>query len=131
MEKTVWQTSRNDDRQGRYHRRKPVIDCPSCVKRGESFEIAVDIDQILNNQTDEELQVRWVTLYFYPDGNASPYKLQTILLDSNNIGIDETGGNLHLSVRANCSVNCSGTLFSIAFCNVQEFFYSCKRLLVE
>jgi len=56
----------------------PVIDCPDAVKTDEMFEVKLTIGKEIPHPNTTAHHIRWVALYFHPDGEKFSYNVARV-----------------------------------------------------
>ena len=96
------------------------IVCPECVVTGEPFDVSVILEPDSQPLVREQPRVRWITLYFFPELYLNP-------LSGNHSQVGQSPAVVSYAVST-CRINEGGTLYAFIFYNVQEFFYSRKKI---
>ena len=52
----------------------PVIDCHDSVKRGEWLKVRVSVGKTVSHPNTTDHHIRWMELYFHPEGNEFPFQ---------------------------------------------------------
>jgi len=52
----------------------PVIECPDRVRAGELLPLKVSIDKEIVHPNIAEHHLRYITVYFHPEGKKLPYE---------------------------------------------------------
>lgn len=112
----------------------PVIDLPDKVKRGEFFKIAVSVGKEIPHPNTTEHHIRWIEVYFQPDGEKFPYQIARF--ESSAHGESIQGPNTstvftHPEVVCSFKTEKSGTIFATAYCNIHGFWQNTKDLKLE
>ena len=109
----------------------PVIDCPDQVKKDELFEVKVSLGKEVAHPNKTEHHIRWITLYFHPEGDKFTYQVGHFEFNAHGESTDgpDTGPvYANHSVTASCKVEKSGTLHALAFCNIHGLWESSKEI---
>ena len=53
----------------------PVITAPDKVKKGEFFDVEVGIGKEIAHPNKTEHHIRWIVVYFQPEGEKFPYEI--------------------------------------------------------
>lgn len=110
----------------------PVIEAPTKVKAGESFQVEVSVGKEISHPNTTEHHIRWIRLCFKPDtGNV--YDLG--LFEFNAHGESVEGPNkgpvyTEPSARVAVKLNASGTLMAAAYCNIHGLWESSHDISV-
>ena len=111
----------------------PVIDCPDKVKAGEAFEVAVSVGKAVAHPNTTEHHIRWITLYFLPEGEKFTYQVAGIAFDAH--GESAKGANqgpvyTHPAASVPMKTAKSGTLYAVSLCNIHGLWESSKDIKV-
>lgn len=111
----------------------PVIECPDQVKADEVFEVKVSIGKEIAHPNTTEHHIRWITLYFHPEGERFTYQVGHFEFNAH--GESVQGANqgpvyTHHAVSAALKVNKPGTLHALAYCNIHGLWESSKDVKV-
>jgi len=111
----------------------PVIECPDEVKADEVFEVKVGVGEEIGHPNTTEHHIRWISLYFHPEGASSPYDVGHYEFNAH--GESVAGPNqgpvyTHHAVSASLKINKSGTLHALAYCNIHGLWESSKEISV-
>ena len=111
----------------------PVIDCPDQVASGEFFTVSLTLGKEIAHPNTTEHHIRWMSLYFHPEGAKSPSHVATFELAAHgeavagpNEGPVYTGHSTTTSLK----VTQSGTLYAVAYCNIHGVWESTKDITV-
>ncbi len=99
----------------------PVIEAPSEVKVGERFTVRVTIGKEIGHPNTTEHHIRWVNVYFHPEGGKFTYHVGNFEFAAHGEAV--SGPNTgpvytHHEVTFSMTLNESGTLYALAFCNI-------------
>ena len=111
----------------------PVIECPDTVKAGELFEVKVGIGKEIAHPNTTEHHIRWIRLYFHPEGDKFTYDVGSFEFNAH--GESVAGANqgpvyTHHGVTAYLKVSKAGTLHALALCNIHGLWESSKEISV-
>jgi superoxide reductase len=111
----------------------PAIECPDQVKKDEVFQIKVSLGKEVAHPNTTEHHIRWVTLYFHPQGDKFTYQVGHFEFTAH--GESTEGPNTgpvytNHSVTASCKLQKGGTLHAISFCNIHGLWESSKEVAV-
>jgi superoxide reductase len=112
----------------------PVIECSEKVKSGELFSIKVTIGKEIAHPNTTEHHIRWIAVYFHPEGDKFPYQVGNCEFSAHgestegpNKGPVYTNHEVVLSLK----INKSGTLYAVALCNIHGLWQSSKMVTVN
>lgn len=109
----------------------PVIEAPDKVKKGEFFKVTVSVGKEIPHPNTTEHHIRWIEVYFQPDGEKFPYQIGKFEFTAH--GESVQGPNTS-TVFTNSEVVCSiktekaGTIFASSYCNIHGLWQSSKRI---
>lgn len=111
----------------------PVIEAPESVKAGDSFVVKVSVGKEIPHPNTTEHHIRWIKLYFMPEGGKFAYDLGSSEFSAH--GESAAGANqgpaysepvMALGVK----LNVSGTLTAVAYCNIHGLWESSQTIKV-
>lgn len=109
----------------------PVIECPDAVRSGETFDVKVSLGKEIAHPNTTEHHIRWITLYFHPEGDKFPYQVGHFEFTAH--GESAAGPNqgpvyTDHSVTSSLKVSKAGTLHALALCNIHGLWESSKEI---
>jgi superoxide reductase len=111
----------------------PVIDCPATVASGEPFDVKVSLGKEIAHPNTTEHHIRWISLYFHPDGDKFPYQVGHFEFTAHGesaAGPNEGPVYTNHSISASLTVSKPGTLHALALCNIHGLWESSKAINV-
>ncbi len=111
----------------------PVIECPASVKGGEPFEIKVSIGKEISHPNTTEHHIRWIQVFFHPEGGKFGYQLANCEFTAHgesSDGADKGPAYSHHAVTLGAILKKPGTLFALGFCNIHGMWESRKEIKV-
>jgi len=109
----------------------PVIDCAGQVKAGDLFIATISIGKEIAHPNTTEHHIRWISVYFHPNGEKLPYEIGRFefsahgeSVDGPNKGPVYTNHEVAISLR----INKPGTLYATALCNIHGLWGSEKEI---
>jgi superoxide reductase len=111
----------------------PVIDCPDAVKADEVFEVKVSVGKEIAHPNTTEHHIRWIQLFFKPDGEKFTYQVGNFEFDAH--GESTEGANAgpvytHHAVAAALKVKKSGVLHATSLCNIHGLWESSRAIKI-
>ncbi len=109
----------------------PVIECPDAVAADEIFEVKVSLGKEVAHPNTTEHHIRWIQLYFQPEGEKFAYQVGNFEFcahGESTDGADKGPVYTNHSATASLKVKKAGTLFATAFCNIHGLWESAKSL---
>lgn len=112
----------------------PVIDCADKVKAGEKLNIEVGVGNEIPHPNTTEHHIRWIKLYFMPQGGKFVYELANFDFAAHGESVE--GANKGPAYtepfgKAVVKLTASGTLLCTAYCNIHGIWESSKEITVE
>lgn len=112
----------------------PVIECPDEVNADEVFEVKVSLGREIAHPNTTEHHIRWVQLFFKPEGDKFSYQVGNFEFTAHGESVDgpNTGPiYTHHSIKAECKINKAGTLLATALCNIHGLWENTKGIKVK
>ncbi len=112
----------------------PVIDCPDTVKADEVFEVKVTLGAEVAHPNTTAHHIRWIQLYYLPEGAKFVYQLGTFEFNAHGEstdGPDEGPAYTDHSVTARVKLKKSGTLVATSLCNIHGLWEFAKPVTVS
>ncbi len=112
----------------------PVIDCPDQVKAGEVFKVQVTLGKEVAHPNKTEHHIRWIDLYFHPQGDKFPYQVgrfQFTAHGESTEGPDTGPVYTNHEVTASLKISKPGTLLATSYCNIHGLWQSQKDVAVS
>ncbi|MFC1866096.1 class II SORL domain-containing protein [Chloroflexota bacterium] len=111
----------------------PVIDCPDQVKVGDMFRATVSVGKEVAHPNTTEHHIRWVSVYFHPEGEKFPHEVGRFEFSAHGESIDGPNqGSVYTNHEVAISLKISkpGTLYATSFCNIHGLWQSAKGIKV-
>lgn len=124
---TVGEFYKSDDWKTEKH--VPVIECPDSVPSGEVFEVKVSIGKEVAHPNKTEHHIRWIRVYFVPDGAKTPYEIGSFEFCAHGAstdGPDTSTIYTHHVVTCAFKTEKAGTLVATSFCNIHGLWENAK-----
>ena len=112
----------------------PVIECPDTVKADEFFAIKATLGKAVSHPNAPEHHIRWIQLYFLPDGAKAPYQIGNFEFTAHGDSPDlATKGSVftHHEVTASLKIGKAGTILALAHCNIHGLWQSAKEVKIS
>ena len=112
----------------------PVIECEGTIGADEKLDVSVTIGKEISHPNTTEHHIRWVQLFFKPDGEKSTYEAGNFEFTAH--GESPEGANAgpiytHHAVRASLNIKKSGTLIATSLCNIHGLWESSKEIKIK
>ena len=109
----------------------PVIECEDRVKAGEMFQVKATVGKEIAHPNTTEHHIRWITVYFHPDGAKFPYEVGRFEFNAH--GESGEGPNTgpvytNHSIAFSMKTTKSGKLYATSFCNIHGLWRSEKAI---
>jgi superoxide reductase len=105
----------------------PAITGPDSVKAGEWIKLNVRVGKEIAHPNTVEHHIRWIQVYYTPDGGKFTYDLGRATFNSHGEGPIVTGSNADFHFTASAS----GTINAVSHCNIHGLWESSKKLSVS
>ncbi len=125
-------TIQTDDYKNEKH--VPVIDAPDSVQSGEMFKVELSVGKEVAHPNTTEHHIRWISLFFLPDGSKNPIQIGDIIFDahgSSTEGADTSTVYTNHSGSLEFKTEKSGTLLASSYCNIHGLWESSKQLNLD
>ncbi len=112
----------------------PVIECLDKVTSDEMFEVKVGLGKEVAHPNTTEHHIRWISLYFHPQGDKFPYEVGHFEFTAHGESADGPNqGSVytHHQVGVSMKTSKSGTLHALAFCNIHGLWENSKDIQVS
>jgi superoxide reductase len=109
----------------------PVIECPDAVRADEMFEVKVGLGKEVAHPNTTEHHIRWISLFFHPDGEKFPYHIGHYEFNAH--GSSVKGPNTssvytHHAITTWFKTGKPGTILALALCNIHGLWQSSKKI---
>jgi superoxide reductase len=111
----------------------PVIDCTDEVGADEVFNVKVSIGEEVAHPNTTEHHIRWIRLYFLPEGDKLAYEVGTFEFNAHGEsaeGADTGPVYTHHAATVALKIKKSGTLVATSFCNIHGLWENSKDVKV-
>lgn len=109
----------------------PVIDAPDKGKKGEWINVTLTVGREIAHPNTTEHHIRWISLFFLPDGEKFPYQVAKIEFDAHGEAVG--GPNMstvytHPQATVIFKTDKPGTLLGSSYCNIHGLWQNSKKL---
>jgi superoxide reductase len=111
----------------------PVIECADQVKAGDLFIVTVSVGKEIAHPNTTEHHIRWISVYFHPDGDKFPYQVGHFEFTAHGESVEGPNkGPVYTNheVAATLKVSKPGVLYATALCNIHGLWGSEKEIKV-
>jgi superoxide reductase len=111
----------------------PVIECADQVKAGDFFPVKVTLGKEIAHPNTTEHHIRWISVYFQPDGEKFPYQIGYFEFTAHGgsvEGPDKSSVYTHHEVGLSLKTGKSGAIYATALCNIHGLWRSAKEIKV-
>jgi len=111
----------------------PVIECPDSVSAEEFFKVTVSLGKEVAHPNTTEHHIRWIRLYFKPDGGKFAYEVGSFEFTAHGESVEgANAGPVYINHTVTCSMKTTqpGILIATAYCNIHGLWESQKRVAV-
>lgn len=112
----------------------PVIETPDEVGKGEFFEVKVTIGKEVAHPNKTEHHIRWVEVYFHPEGGKFPYHIGRADFSAHGEsaeGADTGTVYTHHAATLSFKTDKPGTIYATSYCNIHGLWQNAKQIKVK
>jgi superoxide reductase len=112
----------------------PVIDAPDAVPKGEVFQVRVTVGKEISHPNSTHHHIRWVTVFFKPDGTKFPYQIGKAEFSAHGEsaeGPDTSSVYTHHEAVLSFKTDQAGIIYAASLCNIHGLWQSSKAVSVE
>lgn len=111
----------------------PVIECPGEVGSDEEFMVMVTVGKEIPHPNTTEHHIRWVQMYFQPDGEKFTYQVANCEFTAHGESAEgANAGPVYTESKAGASLKLkkSGVLYATSLCNIHGLWESAMEIKV-
>jgi superoxide reductase len=111
----------------------PVVECPDKVSPDQIFEVRVSVGKEIAHPNTTAHHIRWITLYFHPDGEKFSYQVGRVEFAAHGEspeGADTSSVYTHHSAVMSMKTKKPGVLYAVSLCNIHGLWEGEKKLQV-
>lgn len=111
----------------------PVIECPDSVAPDQVFEVRVSVGKEIAHPNTTAHHIRWVALYFHPEGGKFSYQIARVEFGAHGEGpegVDTSTIYTHHQAVVSMKTKSPGTLYAVSLCNIHGLWEGEKKLSV-
>ncbi len=112
----------------------PVIEAADKVKKGGLSKVTVTVGKEIPHPNKTEHHIRWIVVYFQPEGEKFPYQIGRAEFASHGEstqGPDTSTVYTQPEVTLSFKTEKAGMLFASSYCNIHGLWQSSKALKIE
>jgi superoxide reductase len=112
----------------------PVIDVPDRIRKGEFFEVKVTIGKEVAHPNKTEHHIRWIAVYFQPEGGKFPYQIGRADFTAHGESVDGADTSTvytHHAATLSFKTEKPGTIYAASFCNIHGLWENSKEIKVQ
>jgi superoxide reductase len=112
----------------------PVIEAPGTVKKGDAIKITISVGREIPHPNTTEHHIRWVEVYFSPDGEKFPYQIGKFEFTAHGESVQGPNTSTvftHPEVMCNFKTDKAGTILASSYCNIHGLWQNAKRMEIE
>jgi superoxide reductase len=109
----------------------PVIDITGNVKKGEFFKINVAVGKEIAHPNKTEHHIRWIDVYFHPNGEKFPYQIGKIDFTAHgesSQGPDTSTVYTNHEVEMAFKTDKPGIIYASSYCNIHGLWQGYKEI---
>ena len=112
----------------------PVIECPDKIAADEMFDVKVTLGKEVAHPNTTEHHIRWIQLYFHPDGDKFPCQVGNFEFTAHGESVDGADkGPVYTnhSVTASMKTKKPGVLYATSLCNIHGLWEYAKEVKIK
>ncbi len=112
----------------------PVIEAPEKAEKGELFTVKVSVGREVAHPNKTEHHIRWIDLYFHPEGEKFPYQIGKVEFCAHGASVsgpDTSTVYTHPSAVFSFQTGKPGTILASSYCNIHGLWENSAELAVE
>ena len=112
----------------------PVIECADKVKANEFFPVKVTLGKEVAHPNTTEHHIRWISVYFHPDGEKFPYQIGHFEFAAHGESVEGPDmSSIYTQHEISLSMKTSkpGVIYAAALCNIHGLWQSQKEISVS
>lgn len=112
----------------------PVIDCADAVNSDERLDVSITIGKVISHPNTTEHHIRWVQLFFKPEGEKSIYEAGNFEFTAHGESVEGPNAGpiyTHHTITTSLNIKKSGTLIATSLCNIHGLWESSKEIKVK
>ena len=112
----------------------PVIAALEKVKKGELFQIKVEVGEKIAHPNTTDHHIRWIEVYFLPDGEKFPCQIGKADFSAHGEFFQEPNTitvYTHPEVTLRFRTGKSGTVLAASYCNIHGLWQSSRKIDLE
>jgi len=109
----------------------PVIECADKVAADKAFNVVVSVGKEIAHPNTTEHHIRWIKLYFKPEGDKFSYEVGGCEFNAHGECADGPNkGNVYAdpAVTVKIKIKKSGTLFASSYCNIHGLWQNSMKI---
>ena len=111
----------------------PVIECTDRVKANEFFSVKVTLGKEVAHPNTTAHHIRWISIYFHPEGVKSPYQIGHFEFSAHGESVDGPDTSTvytHHEATTSMKTGKPGIIYATALCNIHGIWQSEKEIKV-
>ena len=112
----------------------PVIECPDKITADEMFDVKVTLGKEVAHPNTTEHHIRWIQLYFHPDGDKFPCQVGNFEFTAHGESVDGADkGPVYTNhtVIASMKTKKPGVLYATSLCNIHGLWEYTKEVKMK
>ncbi len=109
----------------------PVIEVKSKPARGEFFTVEVSIGKEIAHPNTTAHHIRWIEVYFHPEGEKFPYEVARAEFSSHGAGVDGPDTSTvytNHSAAFSMKTDKPGTVLAASYCNIHGLWENSEEI---
>ncbi len=109
----------------------PVIEVKSAPSKGELFRVGVSVGKEISHPNTTAHHIRWIELYFLPEGSKLPYQVGRAEFTAHGASVDGPDtSTVYTSHESMFSMKTDkpGELFASSYCNIHGLWENSEKI---
>lgn len=112
----------------------PVVECNDSIGKGESFKVKVTIGKGVSHPNTTGHHIRWIKLYYREEGGKFAVEIANVEFNAHGEsakGADQGGIYCESEAVVSISLEKSGMLYAVSYCNIHGLWESMREIIVK
>jgi len=112
----------------------PLIEALDQGRKGELFKVTVSVGKQIPHPNKTEHHIRWIEVYFQPQGEKYPYQVartEFLAHGASIAGADTSTIYTHPEITVSFKTDKPGIIYASSYCNIHGLWQSSKEIKIE
>ena len=106
----------------------------SLVRSSELFSLKATIGKEIAHPNTTEHHIRWITIYFHPEGDKFPYEVGHFEFSAHGESVDGPNKGVvyaHHEITTSLKISKPGIIYATSLCNIHGLWQSSKEIKIS